>query len=286
MEIAGKIAVVTGASSGIGRATALALAEAGATVVATARRERRLVELERELRVHTSGSCHIVGDIGERDFAEGLVRDTIERFGRIDILVNNAGVPKHEPLYDISADDAEALMRVNFLSCLWTTFAAIPHMLVQSQEGDAGCIVNVSSFAATVTPTFETVYAASKGAMNGFTRGLWNDLAGSGIHAVLVIPGPIDTEIWDKVHDDGAYAGAKYPARLVADEIVAAIREERFEVTVPKRNLQLVSARLFATFFPAVIRKGVARMNPVDPAIVKSAIARAREGLPMGRGRV
>ncbi len=286
VEVAGKIAVVTGASSGIGRDTAIALAEAGATVVATARREMRLVELVEELRIHTPDSCHIVGDIGERDFSEGLVSETVARFGRIDILVNNAGIPKHEPLYEISAEDAEALMRVNFLSCLWTTFAAIPHMLLQGEEGgDAGCIVNVSSFAATVTPTYETVYAASKGAMNGFTRGLWNDLAGSGIHAVLVIPGPIETEIWDKVHDDGAYSGTKYPARLVADEIVEAIREERFEITVPKRNPQLVSARLFATFFPAVIRKGVAHMNPVDPGLVQSAIARAREGLPFGKGR-
>ncbi len=286
VEIAGKIAVVTGASSGIGRDTAIALAEAGATVVATARREPRLVELVEELRIHTPASCHIAGDIGERDFAEGLVRETVERFGRIDILVNNAGVPKHEPLYEISADEAEALMRVNFLSCLWTTFAAIPPMLLQGEQGGAaGCIVNVSSFAATVTPTYETVYAASKGAMNGFTRGLWSDLAGSNIHAVLVIPGPIDTEIWDKVHDEGAYSGAKYPARLVADEIVTAIRKERFEVTVPRRNPPLVSARLFATFFPAVIRKGVARMNPVDPAQVRRAIARAREGLPLGKDR-
>jgi len=286
METAGKIAVVTGASSGIGRDTAMALARAGATVVATARREKRLVELVEELREYAPDSCHIVGDIGARDFAEGLVRETIERFGRIDILVNNAGIPKHEPLYEISAADAEALMRVNFLSCLWTTFAAIPQMLLQGGEGGtAGCIVNVSSFAATVTPTYETVYAASKGAMNGFTRGLWSDLAGSGIHAVLVIPGPIDTEIWDKVHDEGAYTGRKYPARLVADEIVTAIRKEQFEVTVPKHNPQLVSARLFATFFPAVIRKGVARMNAVDPALVKSAIARAREGLPLGKAR-
>jgi short-subunit dehydrogenase len=209
------------------------------------------------------------------------VEETVRRFGRIDILVNNAAVPMHHPLYEISAEQAEDVMRINFLSCLWTTFAAIPHMLLQGESG-GGVIVNVSSFAATVVPTYETIYAASKGAMNGFTRGLWSDLAGSGIHAVLVIPGPIDTEIWDKVEDENAYRGTKYPAQLVADEILTAIAKRRFEVTVPRRNPQLVAARLFATVLPALVRKGVARMNPVKPQLVRDARARARKGLRMG----
>jgi short-subunit dehydrogenase len=283
MNFRAKVAVVTGASSGIGRATALSLAQAGATVVATARRENLLEEVSAACRVHTQDSCHIAGDLADKTFAEFLVEETVRRFGRIDILVNNAAVPMHHPLYEISAEQAEDVMRINFLSCLWTTFAAIPHMLLQAESG-GGVIVNVSSFAATVVPTYETIYAASKGAMNGFTRGLWNDLAGSGIHAVLVIPGPIDTEIWDKVEDENAYRGKKFPAQLVADEILLAIAERRFEVTVPRRNLQLVTARLFATVLPALVRKGVARMNPVKPQWVRDARARARKGLRMGLG--
>src|SRR5690606_10490987 len=98
-------------------------------------------------------------------FAEKLIADTVERYGRIDILVNNAAVPMHHPIYEISAVQAEDVMRINFLSCLWTTFAAIPHMLLQSESNkEGGVIVNVSSFAATVVPTYETIYAASKGA--------------------------------------------------------------------------------------------------------------------------
>ena len=283
MDFRAKVAVVTGASSGIGRVTALSLAQAGATVVATARREALLQEVSAACCEHTSDSCYIAGDLGEKAFAERLVEETIERFGRIDILVNNAAVPMHRPIYEISAEEAEDVMRINFLSCLWTSFAAIPHMLVQgasSEEG--GTIVNVSSFAAIVTPTHETIYAASKGAMNGFSRGLWNDLAGSGIHCALVIPGPIDTEIWDKFEDENAYSGPLYPAQLVADEILSAIRNRRFEVTVPRRNPQLVAARVFATIIPSLIRKGVARMNPVAPELVRDAIARARNGLRMG----
>lgn len=286
MDFREKIAVVTGASSGIGRATAVTLAQAGATVVATARRESLLQEVSAACRAHSSDSCHIAGDLGDRAFAERLIAEAVERFGRIDILVNNAAVPMHRPIYQISTEDAEQVMRINFLSCLWTTFAAIPHMLVQGEaSGEGGVIVNVSSFAATVVPTHETIYAASKGAMNGFTRGLWNDLSGSGIHCALVIPGPIDTEIWDKFEDEHAYSGTKYPAQLVADEIVSAIRERRFEVTVPRRNPQLVTARLLATLIPSVVRKGVARMNPVAPQLVRDAIARARAGLPMGSSK-
>ncbi len=284
MELQHKVAVVTGASSGIGRATALALAEAGATVVATARREELLAEVSAACRAHAPDSRHIAGDISDRAFAESLVHGTVERHGRIDILVNNAAVPMHRSIYEITAEEAEEVMRINFMSCLWTSYAAIPHMLAR-REGDtqAGCIVNVSSFAATVPPTYETIYAASKGAMNGLTRGLWNDLAGSGIHCALVIPGPIDTEIWDKFEDEGAYSGKKYPAETVAAEILRAIRESRFEITVPRRNPSLITARIFATFLPAVIRKGVARMNPVPPGLVSRAIERAREGAPMGR---
>lgn len=286
MDLRTKVAVVTGASSGIGRVTAVTLAQAGATVVATARRENLLQDVSAACREYSGDSCHIAGDLGDKAFAERLVEETVERFGRIDILVNNAAVPMHRPLYEISAQDAEDVMRVNFLSCLWTTFAAIPHMLIQGEASEeGGVIVNVSSFAATVVPTHETIYAASKGAMNAFTRGLWNDLAGSGIHCVLVIPGPIDTEIWDKFEDEHAYSGTKYPAQLVADEILSAIRERRFEVTVPRRNPQLVTARLLATFIPAIIRKGVARMNPVSPQLVRNARARARAGLPMGSSR-
>lgn len=283
MDFRAKVAVVTGASSGIGRATALSLAQAGATVVATARRESLLQEVSDACCEHTPDSCYIVGDLGDKAFAEKLVEETVDRFGRIDILVNNAGVPMHRTLYEISAEEAEDVMRINFLSCLWTSFAAIPHMLVQGEASEeGGVIVNVSSFAATVAPTHETVYAASKGAMNSFTRGLWNDLSGSGIHCVLVIPGPIDTEIWDKFDDDNAYSGTRYPAQLVADEILSAIRKRRFEVTVPRRNPQLVAARLLATFLPSVIRKGVARMNPVAPRQVRDATMRARAGRRMG----
>src|SRR5207245_7096557 len=119
--------------------------------------------------------------------AERVVDETVARHGRLDVLINNAAISKHKQIYHMSADEAEMVMRVNFLSCVWTTFAAIPHMLRQG----GGSIVNISSFAAKVAPPRETISAASKAAMNAFREGLWNDLAGANIHVSGLNPGPI-----------------------------------------------------------------------------------------------
>ena len=167
-------------------------------------------------------------------------------------------------------------MRVNFLSSVWTTLAAIPHMLTQG----GGAIVNISSFSAKVSPPRETAYAASKCAMEGFTAGLWNDLVGSNIHVALVVPGPIDTEIWDKDETPSAYKGRRHPVGIVTAAIMEAIEKRRHEIIVPKRSPQLVTARLLRFFAPSLLRAGMARLEPVPPEVVESARARAQERLP------
>jgi short-subunit dehydrogenase len=275
---AGRVVVVTGASSGIGRVTATAFAARGAVVVAVARRERLLRDLVAECRVNSPRSEYLAGDLGERAFAERVVDDTVARHGRLDVLVNNAGVSKHKQIYHLSADEAEAVMRINFFSCMWTTLAAIPYMLRQG----GGTIVNVSSFAAKVSPPREPIYAASKAAMNAFSEGLWNDLAGSNIHVAIVNPGPIDTEIWEKEDEPPAYHGKKYPASLVADAILEAVRKRRFEVTVPRRNPMLVTARALRLFLPSLLRFGMAKSDPVPADIVARARARAAAGKRLG----
>jgi short-subunit dehydrogenase len=278
MSYAGKIVVVTGASSGIGRVTARAFAARGATVVAVARREALLASLIEECRATSPLSGYLAGDLGERAFAERVVDDTVSRHGRLDVLVNNAAISKHKHLLHTSADEAEWVIRVNFLSALWTTFAAIPPMLRQG----GGAIVNVSSFAGRVVPPREALYAASKAAMNAFTEGLWNDLAGTGIHAALVIPGPIDTEIWEKEDEPPAYHGRKHPPEIVADAIFEVIERRRYEITVPRRSPQLVTARALRAAAPSVLRMGMARMEPVPAELVDRARARARRGKRLG----
>jgi short-subunit dehydrogenase len=273
-----KVVVVTGASSGIGYVTAKAFARRGAAVVAVARREANLRELLGECRQHAPASSYMAGDLSKRDFAERVVDETAARYGRLDVLVNNAAVSKHKQIYHMSAGEAEYVMRINFLSAVWTTFAAIPHML--RREG--GSIVNISSFAAKVAPPRESLYAASKFALNGFTEGLWNDLAGSNIHVGLINPGPIDTEIWLKEDEPVSYDGPKYPPEIVSDAIFEVIEKRRFEMTVPRRNPMLVTARLLRLLLPGVLRMGMARTDPVPREIIEKARQRAHAGKRLG----
>ena len=268
----GQVAIITGASSGIGHAAARAFAKRGCIVVAVARREALLEQLSEVTRVDSPRSIHLAGDLGEPGFCEEIIERTISAFGRVDILVNNAAISKHKHIYHTSALEAEHVMNVNFLSAVRTTLAAIPAMLVQG----GGSIVNVSSFAAKVTPPREAIYAASKAAMNAFTEGLWNDLAGSNIHAAIVNPGPIDTEIWGKTDEPAAYDGPRYPPEIVVDAIFEVIEKRRHEVTVPKRNASLISAQIVKAVSPATLRAGMARMEPVPSSLVENARNRAR----------
>lgn len=278
MDYRGKVVVVTGASSGIGYVTAKAFAQRGSTVVAVARRESLLQKLVAECQAPSPKSHYIAGDLGDRAVAEGVVDETIRTHGKLDVLINNAAISKHKQIYHTTADEADYVMRVNFMSCVWTTFAAIPHML----RLGGGTIVNISSFAAKVAPPRESLYAASKAAMNSFTEGLWNDLKGSNIHVALINPGPIDTEIWLKEDEPPGYHGKKYPPEIVTDAIFEAIEKRCFEMTIPRRNPMLMTARLLRLLAPSVLRIGMAKTEPVPYDVIEKARARAQAGKRLG----
>ncbi len=278
MDYKGKVVVVTGASSGIGYVSARAFASRGAVVVAVARREALLQKLLQEIKPVSPQSSYMAGDLGERAFAERIVDATVDTHRRLDVLINNAAISKHKQIYHTSADEAEHVMRVNFLSCVWTSFAAIQHML----RLGGGTIVNISSFAAKVSPPREALYAASKAAMNSFTEGLWNDLKGSNIHVALINPGPIDTEIWLKEDEPPGYNGKKYPPEIVSDAIFEAIEKRRFEMTIPKRNPMLMTARLLRLLAPGLLRLGMAKTEPVPYDVVERARTRSQAGRRLG----
>lgn len=276
----GTVVIVTGASSGIGHATARELARRGATVLAVARREALLRELVEGCRADSPESGYLAGDLGERGFAESAVAECVARHGRLDVLVNNHAISKHKHALHTSAEEAELVLRVNFLSCVWTTYAALPVLLRQG----GGVIVNVSSFAAQVVPPREGLYGASKAALDAFTAGLWNDLAGSGVHVGLVIPGAIDTEIWQKEDEPPGFSGKKHPPEVVVRAILAVIEQRRHEIVAPARDPGLVSAKLLRWLAPSVLRAGMARMEPVPAALLEAARERARRGLRLGEG--
>ena len=278
MEYRDKVVIITGASSGIGYVTARAFAQRGSIVVAVARREPLLQKLIAECQAQSPKSHYIAGDLGERALAERIVDETVAKHGKVDVLINNAAISKHKQIYHTSVEEADYVMRVNFMSCVWTTFAAIPAML----RLGGGTIVNISSFAAKVAPPRESLYAASKAAMNSFTEGLWNDLKGSNIHVALINPGPIDTEIWLKEDEPPSYNGKKFPPEIVTEAIFEAIDKRRFEMTIPKRSPMLMTARLLRLIAPGVLRIGMAKTEPVPYEVVERARVRAQAGKKLG----
>jgi short-subunit dehydrogenase len=278
MEFRDRVVIVTGASSGIGQVTAEAFAARGARVIAVARREENLKRLIERCRASSPASSYLCGDLGERAFAERAIDETLARHGRIDVLINNAAISKHKQIWHLSADEAERVMAVNFLACVWTTLAALPAMLLAG----SGTIVNVSSFAAELVPPRETLYGASKAALHAFTRGLWNDLDGSNVHAALVIPGSIDTEIWEKEDEPVALTGKKSPPQVVVDAIFEVIEQRRFEITAPRRRLDLNAARVLVRFWPSLLRRMLRRLDPIPPEILARARERARQGRRLG----
>src|SRR5206468_564849 len=156
--------------------------------------------------------------------------------------------------------------------------AAIPHMLRQGR----GTIVNVSSFAAKVAPPREAMYAASKAAMNAFSEGLWNDLAGSNIHVAIVNPGPIDTEIWLKEDEPVWYDGKKYPPEPWTAAIFEATRKRAYERTSPKRTRFRPVAAFPRPFGPPLLRLGRRKTVRGPGEVVERARARAQKGKGLG----
>jgi short-subunit dehydrogenase len=230
MKDESRIALVTGASSGIGAATARALAARGVTVGIIARRSERLAEVLEACRSHAPDSRSWVADLSVPAGAALLAEEAWETFGRLDVLVNNAGIPMRRPVTRISLEEVERVMRVNYLSPVAMTLAVLPRMI----ERGSGTIVNVSSLGGRLGITTEAAYSASKFALCGFSEAMAADLDGTGVKVRLVLPGAIDTEIWDQPGNDPAfYSGPLTPADEVANGIVDAIDSDHFEHYLP-----------------------------------------------------
>jgi NADP-dependent 3-hydroxy acid dehydrogenase YdfG len=200
-KLDGKVAVVTGASSGIGEATAEALAAEGATVVVAARREERLHELVG--RIESSGGRTLVVscDVTDEEQAHDLVRRAVDEFGRFDILVNNAGVMLLSTVSKGLSDQWRQMFEVNVLGLLYATDAAIEVMKRQQ----SGHIVNVSSVAGRkVTRASSGVYAGSKHAVVAISEGLRQELLEDNIRVTVVEPGAVATELTDHITDEDA----------------------------------------------------------------------------------
>jgi short-subunit dehydrogenase len=230
MNIRGRVAIITGASSGIGAAVATDLAGRGARVVAVARRQDRLDEVVERCRVTSPESTSIAADVSSRDECGRIVRETEARFGRVDIVVNNAGISLHKSAARTSVDEVDAIMAVNFFGPVAITTAALPGML----ERHEGSVVNVTSVAGYLPNPGEAAYGASKAALSRWSHGLSIDLHGTGVHVGVLSPGPIDTEIWS-LDEELSYRGKLFPPEVVAKGVAKVIERELTHLTVPRR---------------------------------------------------
>jgi NADP-dependent 3-hydroxy acid dehydrogenase YdfG len=203
--LAGKVALVTGASSGIGEATALALAEAGAAVAIGARRKDRLEALADRLR--EGGSTVLALDLDVTDEAACIdaVRRTREELGGLDVLVNNAGVMLLGTIVGADPEDWRRMMDTNVLGLMYMTHAAIDGMVEQG----SGDIVNISSVAGRTARKGAGAYNASKWAVNAFSESLRQEVTGRGVRIGLVEPGAVDTELRDHITQPEAKAAAE-----------------------------------------------------------------------------
>lgn len=208
-----KVAIVTGASSGIGYATAIALAKAGAKVAIAARRTQRLEQLQDEIK-KSGGECLVVScDVTKRKDCSALIDATVKKWGRVDILINNAGIMPLSFVKSLKIDEWEQMVDVNIKGVLFCTAAAIPHMVSQN----SGHIVNLSSIAGRVVFAAGSVYCATKYAVRAFSEGLRQELSTKhNIKVTTIEPGIVATELTNTITEKSLESFIKYAQTIDA----------------------------------------------------------------------
>jgi NADP-dependent 3-hydroxy acid dehydrogenase YdfG len=234
-QLTGTVALVTGATSGIGWAAARALAARGAAVVAVGRRKERLDELTREI---GPASCiGVVADITRREQAEDAVDRALETFAAIDIVVNSAGVMLNGPTLEADAADWEAMVDLNLKGLMYVSRAALPHLVTAASEGSRGVadLVNVSSIAGRFANRNVAIYNATKFGVTAASESWRQEFAPHHVRVSVVEPGVVDTELFGhqsqsvQRHYERLFAGVEPLQAEDVGEVVA------FIVTAPRR---------------------------------------------------
>ena len=249
MPVADRVAVVTGASSGIGAALVRKLAAQGYTCVLLARREGLL----RELAAEVGGEAEVC-DVADREAVDRVAGAVLERHPRIALLVNNAGIPGRANFVEGDPDRIEQVLRVNYLGSVWCLRAFLPGL----EAGRPSDVVNVVSVAGTVAAPSGGPYAASKHAQLAFSRSVQPLLRGRGVRVHAVLPGPVETEAFPQ----RGRLGNRFLERAivdpedVAERIVSMIGRDRAETFIPRwyRVLGLAQA-----LTPGLVRRGARR---------------------------
>jgi NAD(P)-dependent dehydrogenase (short-subunit alcohol dehydrogenase family) len=278
-NIRGQVVVVTGATSGIGRETALAFARAGARVVVAGRREERLTELVDE--IGRDDALAVRTDVSDEKAVKALVAQAEKRFKRIDVLVNNAGIGAAARFEEQSLDDFRRIMDVNFWGAIYACKAVVP---VMKRQPEGGVIINVSSILGKRGIPFETAYCSSKFALAGFSEALRTEVMADKIDVSTIFPGAVESEFLQAAQNQTGFEMPdflpKFPARELARMIVQNARFPQPEIVMA---LDAQAIALFNTLAPGAmdfilgqsqpfiegLRRGMAKRPPEGPASPK-----------------
>ncbi|MGB9337182.1 MAG: SDR family oxidoreductase [Candidatus Acidiferrales bacterium] len=220
-NIEGKVVVITGASSGLGEATARFLAAQGASVVLGARREERIRALAEELTNRGGKAVAIKTDVTHREQVQALVDEAVQTYGRIDVMINNAGLMPQSPLERLKIDDWDRMIDVNIKGVLYGIAAALPYMKQQK----AGHIINVSSVAGHKVRPGGVVYSATKHAVRVISEGLRQEVKPYNIRTTVISPGAVDTELPNSVTEPDIAANIRklYELAIPAESFARAV---------------------------------------------------------------
>ncbi len=235
-----KVAIVTGASLGIGRATALALAEQGASVALASRNGEALSTLAEELKHQGRQALVIPTDVTQREEVEALVREVVAQWGRVDILISNAGEYIRAPITDLDPATIQRSLDVNFFGGVYCVKAVLPHMLKQK----SGHIVFVTSMDGKIGLPPDAPYVSAKFALTGFCEVLRQEVRDRGISVTNVLPGRVDTPMIENLKF--SWISPKLAPERVAKAILMGIRKRKPIVILPPGAKLLYYINVFA----------------------------------------
>jgi len=261
------VTIITGASSGIGAATARRLAQEGMCLTLVARRESRLRNLADEVERLGGEALVVPTDVTQRADIHRVVQDTLARWGRVDVLLNNAGVSYDGAFMDFESGRLRAEVQINLVGVIECTQVVLPVMLRQK----SGHIINVASIEGLIATPGSSVYCATKFGVVGFSDALRRELRGTGVHVSAFCPGYTPSELTPrlKAHVDGRPDAPCHPGMVpvgyVADQIARLVRYPRRLVVIPRSRDFLV---LVAFLFPGIADALVARFKAKRTASV------------------
>jgi short-subunit dehydrogenase len=251
----GLSAVITGASSGIGRLLALRLARQGARVALVARREDRLCALAEEIAAAGGEAIVLPCDVADQVQVLASAQQALDNFGAIDLLINNAGYGHHRRFLDWDLDDMERMMRVNYLGTLYWTKALLPQMVQRRR----GWLVFMASVGGKIGVPEESAYAASKFAVVGLAEALSLEVEDDGIHVLTVCPGTFRTDFFDEEALERMPPVSRRSMQepnVLVDAVFNALAKGKREITVPRRFAAAYAVRAIA---PGFMRRNVRR---------------------------